>query len=201
MDWAGNQQSPASETPANHGTRNPAQLMGASCRPGSQGGEQLTASGQLSPSSMAMDAQVDASSAPTMTNSTSSSCEESWGVGNPEQEEADLDVHWEEGSDDILTVPKIEPVDDEFDFDDLKAAPLAPDLPSETSHGTEVKQKRPRGRPRKHPLTPVVSASKITKGRSKTGCITCRKRKKKCDEAKPRCKFNKFQINTKKIMS
>lgn len=26
--------------------------------------------------------------------------------------------------------------------------------------------------------------------RTKTGCLTCRKRKKKCDEAKPECKFN-----------
>jgi len=47
--------------------------------------------------------------------------------------------------------------------------------------------KRPRGRPRKHPV-PSESSNKITKGRSKTGCITCRKRKKKCDETKPRCK-------------
>lgn len=46
--------------------------------------------------------------------------------------------------------------------------------------------KRPRGRPRKHPIVPE-SINKVTKGRSKTGCITCRKRKKKCDEAKPRC--------------
>ncbi|OBT93486.1 hypothetical protein VE01_08691 [Pseudogymnoascus verrucosus] len=49
-----------------------------------------------------------------------------------------------------------------------------------------VAAKRPRGRPRKHPVVPE-SLNKITKGRSKTGCITCRKRKKKCDEAKPRC--------------
>ena len=48
--------------------------------------------------------------------------------------------------------------------------------------------KRPRGRPRKHPVVPEPT-NKITKGRSKTGCITCRKRKKKCDETKPRCKF------------
>ncbi|KFY42440.1 hypothetical protein V494_02407, partial [Pseudogymnoascus sp. VKM F-4513 (FW-928)] len=46
--------------------------------------------------------------------------------------------------------------------------------------------KRPRGRPRKHPVVPE-SINKVTKGRSKTGCITCRKRKKKCDERKPRC--------------
>lgn len=50
-----------------------------------------------------------------------------------------------------------------------------------------VVAKRPRGRPRKHPL-PSESSNKIAKGRSKTGCITCRKRKKKCDETKPRCK-------------
>ena len=49
-----------------------------------------------------------------------------------------------------------------------------------------VAAKRPRGRPRKHPVVPE-SINKITKGRSKTGCITCRKRKKKCDETKPRC--------------
>lgn len=48
--------------------------------------------------------------------------------------------------------------------------------------------KRPRGRPRKHPI-PCESENKIAKGRSKTGCITCRKRKKKCDETKPRCKL------------
>lgn len=49
--------------------------------------------------------------------------------------------------------------------------------------------KRPRGRPRKHPVV-LESTSKVTKGRSKTGCITCRKRKKKCDEMKPRCKLS-----------
>lgn len=49
-------------------------------------------------------------------------------------------------------------------------------------------QKRPRGRPRKHPVVqPLPNAAKSTKGRSKTGCITCRKRKKKCDETKPKC--------------
>ena len=46
--------------------------------------------------------------------------------------------------------------------------------------------KRKRGRPRKHPL-PVPGQTKVAKGRSKTGCITCRRRKKKCDETKPAC--------------
>ena len=44
-------------------------------------------------------------------------------------------------------------------------------------------QKRKRGRPRKHPVIPI----KPKNGRSRTGCITCRKRKKKCDETRPEC--------------
>lgn len=50
---------------------------------------------------------------------------------------------------------------------------------------TPVSVPRKRGRPRKHPLPVPGAQSKIIKGRSKTGCITCRRRKKKCDEAKP----------------
>ena len=47
--------------------------------------------------------------------------------------------------------------------------------------------KRPRGRPRKQPLLSPDVQIRIAKGRSKTGCITCRRRKKKCDETKPHC--------------
>jgi len=99
------------------------------------------------------------------------------------------DIHWEQDSDDILTVAKLEPLDDDdIRLDDLKEAPLSA-LPEATDPAaTQPKVKRPRGRPRKHPLTPIVTTNKVTKGRSKTGCLTCRKRKKKCDEAKPRCK-------------
>ncbi|KAK5169127.1 uncharacterized protein LTR77_006436 [Saxophila tyrrhenica] len=43
---------------------------------------------------------------------------------------------------------------------------------------------RKRGRPRKHP---IVDQKKAAHARSKTGCGTCRRRKKKCDEAKPTC--------------
>lgn len=43
---------------------------------------------------------------------------------------------------------------------------------------------RKRGRPRKHPL---VEQKKSAHARSKTGCATCRRRKKKCDERKPTC--------------
>ena len=49
--------------------------------------------------------------------------------------------------------------------------------------------KRGRGRPRKHSdatLSPPSFKAK-TFVRSKTGCLTCRKRKKKCDERKPEC--------------
>ncbi|KAF4973029.1 hypothetical protein FZEAL_9438 [Fusarium zealandicum] len=120
-----------------------------------------------------------------MVHSASSSCTDSWSTGY-ERDDVDMDNNWEQGSDDILTIPKLEPVEDDLNMDDLKAAPLASVPPTEPT-GTDPKPKRPRGRPRKHPLTLAVSASKVTKGRSKTGCITCRKRKKKCDEAKPRC--------------
>ena len=55
-----------------------------------------------------------------------------------------------------------------------------------TEHPTgEVKRKR--GRPRKHPVLVKILNPDKPKGRSKTGCITCRRRKKKCDETKPTC--------------
>ncbi|KAI9814288.1 MAG: hypothetical protein M1832_005928 [Thelocarpon impressellum] len=47
--------------------------------------------------------------------------------------------------------------------------------------------KRPRGRPRKHPLPSPDARAKLSMPRSKTGCVTCRRRKKKCDETKPQC--------------
>ncbi|KAK8050715.1 hypothetical protein PG994_012445 [Apiospora phragmitis] len=150
--------------------------------------------GQLSPISTELDmplADTTHCGLPNMVHSATSSCtNDSWGTGyseGPEQGDAGDDVHWEQDSDDVLTVPKMEPVeDDDFHMDDLKEAPRTP-RPSSSATTTVAKAKRPRGRPRKHPLTPQVSANKIAKGRSKTGCITCRKRKKKCDEAKPRC--------------
>lgn len=135
-------------------------------------------SGPLSPSSVGMDAPaetaMDTSSAPTMVHSASSSCADSWSIGFAEREDGENEAHWEQGSDDILTIPKLEPTEDDFNMDDLKEAPLATVPQPDGANGAQVKQKRPRGRPRKHPLNPVVPASKITKGRSKTGCITCR---------------------------
>ncbi|AEO60025.1 hypothetical protein MYCTH_2308823 [Thermothelomyces thermophilus ATCC 42464] len=94
-----------------------------------------------------------------------------------------------------VLVPKLEPMeDDDFCMNDFQEAPspfatrALPGHPPQEEALEHSKQKRPRGRPRKHPFVPnVVTHNKITKGRSKTGCLTCRKRKKKCDEAKPRC--------------
>ncbi|RGP72679.1 hypothetical protein FLONG3_6687 [Fusarium longipes] len=137
--------------------------------------------GQISP----LSAGMDNSSAPTMIHSASSSCADSWSTEYVDRDDVEMDNNWEQGSDDILTIPKLEPVEDDINMDELKVAPLAP-APTESTN-TDPKPKRPRGRPRKHPLATAISTSKVTKGRSKTGCITCRKRKKKCDEAKPRC--------------
>lgn len=79
-------------------------------------------------------------------------------------------------------VPKIEELDD--DTEPLANVPLLP--PQLNAAGEPAK--RGRGRPRKHPVPPAKAIQKVTKGRSKTGCITCRRRKKKCDETKPECK-------------
>ncbi|CAN8105128.1 unnamed protein product [Discula destructiva] len=134
---------------------------------------------------------MDALNAPPMAHSASSSITDSWDMvygdnGDPNMTHVpcDEDAHWEHGSDDDLAIPKVEPMDEDVRLDEITEAPPTP--PTITSP-TALKPKRPRGRPRKHPLAPVAAANKVTKGRSKTGCLTCRKRKKKCDEAKPRC--------------
>lgn len=163
--------------------------------------------GQLSPISTGMDMAVghshDDGPCPSTAESATarpmsqseSSVADSWSMIYGESAEdvnvthvvGDHDMHWEHGSDDGVAVPKVEPIDEDIRLDEIKEAPPTP-VPSNTSPtSAQPKAKRPRGRPRKHPLTPVVSTNKITKGRSKTGCLTCRKRKKKCDEAKPRC--------------
>ena len=135
------------------------------------------------------------STTPTMIHSASTSSVDSWSmeyVGSDDMaginnSSSDADIHWEQESDDMLAIPKLEPLeDDALRLNELKEAPSTC-LPADGAEATPVKVKRPRGRPRKHPLTPIVTTNKVTKGRSKTGCLTCRKRKKKCDEAKPRC--------------
>ncbi|KAH9904292.1 fungal-specific transcription factor domain-containing protein [Xylariomycetidae sp. FL2044] len=150
--------------------------------------------GQLSPISTEHDVpsfkEISGPAVPAMNHSATSSCADSW-TSYTEVVEIDNEEHndnWEGDSDDILTIPKLEPLeDDDFHMDDVKEAPRTSAPEPRTVPPSQIKTKRPRGRPRKHPLAPQVATNKIAKGRSKTGCITCRKRKKKCDEAKPRC--------------
>lgn len=81
-------------------------------------------------------------------------------------------------------VPKIE--EKELSLAEVKAEMIVEEgLVSPTD--PPVRVRRGRGRPRLHPPKSPTT-SKQAKARSKTGCITCRKRKKKCDEAKPACR-------------
>ncbi|CDM34060.1 Zn(2)-C6 fungal-type DNA-binding domain [Penicillium roqueforti FM164] len=80
---------------------------------------------------------------------------------------------------DIMELPKVEEVEElGDDLLNIKQADVESGAPAVP---------RKRGRPRKHPLPAPGGQAKVTKGRSKTGCITCRRRKKKCDETKPSC--------------
>ena len=81
-------------------------------------------------------------------------------------------------------IPKIEEVD-EVDVSQHTASTTNSSLTTQQPPGAPVHVPRKRGRPRKHPLPVPGGQVKITKGRSKTGCVTCRRRKKKCDETKP----------------
>jgi hypothetical protein len=83
-------------------------------------------------------------------------------------------------------VPKVEEVEEE-ELGGTKPLPSPPEEEEVEHNSDQTRIKRPRGRPRKHPKEPPNAASKTLKGRSKTGCITCRRRKKKCDETKPAC--------------
>lgn len=90
---------------------------------------------------------------------------------------------------DMDVIPKIEELDEDDDLENTALQGEQQHHQHQHQHhppGAPVHVPRKRGRPRKHPL-PVAGGGqvKITKGRSKTGCITCRRRKKKCDETKP----------------
>lgn len=132
------------------------------------------------------------SSAVTVITSATSSCTDPWSSsgGFVEEEETDDDINWDQEDQDEegFVVPKLEPIEDvnmaDVEQADVKGN-IVPETPSAGS--TPAQTKRPRGRPRKHPKPTPESMAKVTKGRSKTGCITCRRRKKKCDEAKPGC--------------
>ena len=80
-------------------------------------------------------------------------------------------------------VPKIE--ETELQLADVKEEASTEETP--VSPTEPVRIRRARGRPRIHPPRSPSSLSKQAKARSKTGCTTCRKRKKKCDETKPFC--------------
>ncbi|KAK0255236.1 hypothetical protein LTR29_017030 [Friedmanniomyces endolithicus] len=75
-------------------------------------------------------------------------------------------------------VPKIEELDEgaTAGLEDAKSVLPLDHLASPAS--------RKRGRPRKHPSLDQKKSSHV---RSKTGCGTCRRRKKKCDESRPFC--------------
>lgn len=121
--------------------------------------------------------------------SVTSSCDGSWASSVTDHDEIETETiwdEWEQGSDSAPVVPKDEPMDDEdISMAEIKSTSVTPSeaIPSAST------QKRGRGRPRKNPVPTPANGTKVTKGRSKTGCITCRKRKKKCDEAKPGCMY------------
>ncbi|KAF2734699.1 hypothetical protein EJ04DRAFT_563981 [Polyplosphaeria fusca] len=81
-------------------------------------------------------------------------------------------------------VPKVE--ETELLLADVKTEPFGDDPPISPTEPV-VRVRRGRGRPRIYPPRSPTNLSKATKARSKTGCTTCRKRKKKCDETRPFC--------------
>lgn len=106
---------------------------------------------------------------------------------------ADLDISMNAftQSDDYMLEPQMVDMDgmpkvEELDEEDIQLESIKPsDVGNRDDSGAPAAVPRKRGRPRKHPLPAPGNQAKITKGRSKTGCITCRRRKKKCDETKP----------------
>ncbi|KAF2229242.1 hypothetical protein EV356DRAFT_521580 [Viridothelium virens] len=79
--------------------------------------------------------------------------------------------------------PEIVPKVEELEENGIPIPKIEPSSEDNTISPSPITPRRGRGRPRKHPPVTTTAA----KGRSKTGCFTCRKRKKKCDEAKPSC--------------
>lgn len=115
--------------------------------------------------------------------SMASSSESSMGTPGFDSGMSSLTDNHSEFQDDTTSVigdivPKLE--ERELSLSDVKIedTPISPTEP--------VRVRRGRGRPRLHP--PKSPTSKTTKARSKTGCTTCRRRKKKCDETKPFCR-------------
>lgn len=125
------------------------------------------------------------SSAFTFLTNSPGCCEEPWN-GPGIVEEMGEEMSWEHMDSEHVVVPKVESPGGP-DMEALTFSALSPGPSSQPSQS-----RRPRGRPRKHPIQTAEAMAKVAKGRSKTGCITCRRRKKKCDEAKPECKFYFF---------
>ena len=117
-------------------------------------------------------ATFDRSSNSSMSNSTLGS--EAF-LSSEAEEDIDSD-------DDLSMEPKLEE-DESTLIESIKRLDES-ESPEEKYEGSSKKR---RGRPKKVSSPSSTSANKIAKGRSKTGCITCRRRKKKCDETKPEC--------------
>lgn len=83
--------------------------------------------------------------------------------------------------------PFVQPKTEELDDNVLDVCDLREAKPVFAERPTSPSAPRKRGRPRKHPIKSPVVSKKTSHARSKTGCGTCRRRKKKCDEAKPHC--------------
>lgn len=81
---------------------------------------------------------------------------------------------------------KIEELHDSPDKPNLVAEDQVPTIGSSSLRPIDDPQVKKRGRPRKI-VEPVRGKSNAKLERSKTGCQTCRNRKKKCDEERPRC--------------
>ncbi|KAJ5141456.1 hypothetical protein N7526_002451 [Penicillium atrosanguineum] len=109
-------------------------------------------------------------------------------AGDPDQSPVNIDPMAFARSHDFMldsemdAAPKVEELEE--DIQSIKQSDVGN---GEDIAGAPVTVPRKRGRPRKHPLPSPGGQVKVTKGRSKTGCITCRRRKKKCDESKPAC--------------
>lgn len=98
---------------------------------------------------------------------------------SPEHADSVITPESEDGSEHTLD-PKIEQLDDGSIGELSSIEEIKP-----LSRGNAaLVATRKRGRPRKHPL---AEPRKTTHTRSKTGCATCRRRKKRCDERKPSC--------------
>lgn len=102
-------------------------------------------------------------------------------VITPDSEDSNADIGTSpDGTSPGSVVPKLEDLEAESALHKLEDA-----KPTITNDQVVLPPApRKRGRPRKYP---IVEQKKASHARSKTGCGTCRRRKKKCDETRPIC--------------